>query len=551
MRLQAVTWKSDALIAPLIVLASALLLFSLNLDRPPHPDELHHVLAGEHLLETGRPLIGEGEYQRGILHTWLVAISYEVFGEGLASARMPSVLLVALLAAILFVWVRREAGHSAAWLTAALFVLSPFTVEIAQFSRFYALQMFGFVLGSMCAYYTLAAAASPLRRVLLGALALAFLALAVSAQVTSLVGMIGIAAWVFGLVVQRVFFDSTTSRRLKVAVAIGLVAAAALGILVVTLTDLLALGWEYFRVTPLFNADLQDEFWFYYLRFFIFYPTLWSLVGIVALFAIVQSPRLAWYAISVFSISFLLMSFAGTKATRYLSFAPPFLAIVWGIGLAYVLPPLWRYVRATRAKLIDTLVLSQRLGSIVGTSAVLAAVAIVVLTNAFWLRTVTMIGNVALPIEVPATDWPAAREALASWTRDADIMITTEELGAIYFLGRSDIRFSPSKLQEIPRDQQHEFGIDHRTGRPLITTAESVEQLIECFPRGIVVGPIEGWGSPILINEAVQAVLSAHAKPIDVPKESHLYAWGWTHEPRETPPSYCSDLGRFSARKMG
>ena len=50
--------------------------------------------------------------------------------------------------------------------------------------------------------------------------------------------------------------------------------------------------------------------------------------------AIVRGPKFAWFAISIFGVSFLLMSFAGSKATRYLSFAPPFLAIVWGIGLA-------------------------------------------------------------------------------------------------------------------------------------------------------------------------------------------------------------------------
>ncbi|MBK6452523.1 MAG: hypothetical protein IPF84_08295 [Proteobacteria bacterium] len=112
------TWQRGSWIAPLTVFACALLLFSLNLDRPPDPDELHHVLAAQHLLETGRPMIADGEYWRGILHTWMVAISYQAFGEGLSSARFPAVLLAALVAPALFLWVRREAGNTAAWLTA-------------------------------------------------------------------------------------------------------------------------------------------------------------------------------------------------------------------------------------------------------------------------------------------------------------------------------------------------------------------------------------------------------------------------------------------------
>ena len=150
-------WRSPR-VAPLLVLAFALLLFSINLDRPPHPDELHHALAAKGLLETGRPALAEGEYWRGLPHTWMVAVSYAIFGEGLASARLPAVVLAALVAPILFLWVRREAGSLAAWLTAILFVSSPFTVEIAHFSRFYALQTFAFVLGSACFYYALVGA---------------------------------------------------------------------------------------------------------------------------------------------------------------------------------------------------------------------------------------------------------------------------------------------------------------------------------------------------------------------------------------------------------
>jgi 4-amino-4-deoxy-L-arabinose transferase-like glycosyltransferase len=544
----AATWKGGSWIAPLIVLASAVLLFSINLDRPAHPDELHHVLAAEHLLESGRPLIGDGEYHRGLLHTWLVAASYEVFGEGLASARMPAVLLVAFVALFLFLWVRREAGHLAAWLTAVLFILSPFTVEIAQFSRFYALQMFSFVLGSMCLYYALLGSVSPARRVLLGAMAILLLGLAVSAQITSLVGMVGVGVWLLGLIAQRILFDPMTKRSIKIGVVTALVAAGIFVILAATLTGTLEFAWNTYRQTALFDAGSRNDFWYYHLRFLLFYPILWPLAGLLAAFAVAHSPRLAWFAVSVFTFSFLLMSFAGPKATRYISFAPPFLMIVWGVGSAYVLPLLWRHAEALRSRWVRTRALPQQQSSMAGSTVSVLAILVVFLMNPFWLRSATIIGNVALPSETPATDWRAAREALASWTTGADIMITTEELGAIYFLGRSDVRFSPSKLTEIPPHQQFEFGIDHRVGRPIITKPESVERLIGCFRSGIVVGPIEHWGSPILISAAVQSVLRRYAQPIEVPKDSYLYAWGWEREPGEARPDDCSDLDRFSPR---
>ena len=184
-----------------------------------------------------------------------------------------------------------------------------------------------------------------------------------------------------------------------------------------------------------------------------------------------------------------------------------------------------------------------------GTFAVVLALAIVFVMNPFWIRTATVIGNITVPGETPAADWRMARDALAPWIADADIMITTEELGAIYFLGRSDVRFSPSKLAEIPEDQRFEFGIDHRTGRPIIAKPESFSQLVECFPKGFVVGPKKHWGDPILISDEIQAILMRHGEAIEVPKRSYLYAWGWKRESASTQPADCSNLKRFSGRQ--
>lgn len=541
-------WKASSWIAPAVVFSLALFLFSINLDRPPHPDELHHALAAQHLLETGVPSIAEGEYRRGMLHTWLVAISYEIFGEELASARIPPVLIMALVASVLFVWVRREAGELAAVISAALFILSPFTVEIAQFSRFYALQILYFLFGSICAFYSLAAEISVARRVVLSGLAAALLALAYMQQVTTLFGIVGVAGWTTGVVVQKALFDTSANNAWKKVLAVSVVAAALLVVILATQTEILDWVLRSYRRASLFNIHLRNEFWFYFVRFFLFYPTLWSLIGLLTVFAVVQSPRLAWFVIAIFGISFLLISFAGSKAMRYFSFALPFLAVIWGVGLAYCFVPLSRFLEATRVELVSSLSLPERLGKRVATALLVIALTLIVIVNPFWLRTATVIGDVALPYDKPVTDWAAAREALAPWVTGADIMITTEELGAIYYLGRSDVRFSPSKIRELAPDQRKEFGIDYRTGRPIITKPESLERLIECFSRGIVVGPIEHWGEPTLIYDAEQAVIMRYARPVEVPEESHLYAWGWEREPRENKEEYCAELEPFSGR---
>ncbi len=534
--------------APGIALVSALILYSLNLDRPPHADELHHVIAAENLLETGRPTIAEGEYWRGMLQTRLVALSYAVFGDGLVSARIPSVIAVSLVVAILFVWVRREAGARAAWLTTALFATSPFTVEIAQFCRFYALQLLFFTLGSLAVFYSIHGTANRSRTLWLAALSAGFLALAMSLQVTSLIGIAGLAAWAGSVLVRRRVLRIAPEKRLRnVLITTAVVASVAVAGTVLVFDEVRELVLRY-QSTPLFAADTSDEYWYYYLRYHLFYPSLWPIVVVLAIAAMAQSPRLGWFSAVVFAIAFLLTSFAAQKATRYFSYAQPYLAIVWGLGLANVLPVLIRQVEKCLAQVVDSTGLcAGRAVRAVSVSGV-ALLAVVLAANPFWLRSATMIADVAMPMETPMADWRAARAALAPWTSNADIMITTEELGAIHFFGRSDVRFSLSKFGELRPDQKFEFGIDVRTGRPIISRPESVELLMRCFSSGFIVGPLENWGSPILINSEVQAVIRAHARPIEVPKSSHLYAWGWDRPADGVKPAACASLPKSLGR---
>ena len=44
-------------LVPLVWFAAAAPLYSINLDRLPHPDEYHHILAAQGLIATGEPRI--------------------------------------------------------------------------------------------------------------------------------------------------------------------------------------------------------------------------------------------------------------------------------------------------------------------------------------------------------------------------------------------------------------------------------------------------------------------------------------------------------------
>jgi hypothetical protein len=173
---------------------------------------------------------------------------------------------------------------------------------------------------------------------------------------------------------------------------------------------------------------------------------------------------------------------------------------------------------------------------------VTAALAFLIVANPAWLRTASLLANVTIPPEQPPANWPAARDALQPWVQRANIVVTTEELGALYFLGRYDVRYSPSKMEELPHEQRREFGLDHRTGRPVIATAASLERLIDCYPSGLIVGPADDWGKPHKISAELARLITDRAAPVPLPSKARLYAYAWERPKAAAPPEACAEL---------
>jgi Dolichyl-phosphate-mannose-protein mannosyltransferase len=528
--------------APFALFVGAALVYSLNLGRLPHPDELHHVLAAKGLLESGEPRIAEGLYTRTLMFTWLVARSFALFGESLSAARLPALLPTAALVALLFVWLRHVADARAAWLGALLFALSPFAVDMAQFSRFYALQMLSLFGAAVCAYEALEPN-PPHRRLGLALAALAAAALAFYLQPTTIMGLAGLCSWLAAALLLPVLLDPATPRRRKLALASVLAGLGVLVLLVLLASGSLPKLWAQYRSTPLFNRGTEGQFWYYHARYSLLYPSLWPATGILALAALAARPRPASFLAVVFAVAFLLSSFGAAKSLRYIAYAQPFLFALWGVGLAALWAPLGRFLRGLGVDLRATLPRGWPAGAWLARAMLAVALAFLVLANPAWLRTATLLAGVTIPPEQPPTNWPAAREALEPWLARAGVVVTTEELGTLYFLGRYDVRYSPSKLEELAPSQQREFGIDHRTGRPVIATQPSLERLMDCYGSGVILGPAEDWGKPHKINDGLARLITERATPIELPARSRLFAYGWDRSAEgRPPPSACAGL---------
>lgn len=543
---------------PLLVALAAALLYAAGLDRLPHPDELYQILAAQGLAATGEPRIADGLYTRAYAQTWLIAWSLRLFGDTLAAARLSSLLAVAATAGLLFAWLRREAGAPAAWLGALGFALSPFAAETALFARIYGVQGLAFLLACLAVYEALARPGGRGRRLAFLALAVPPLLLAAHLQPTTFLGAAGLVLWAAGaLALPRLASDpAAAGSPVRHRAAAGLALALGLGLLALAVlwaSGLLAELWREYRWTPLFNEASRDEPWYYHALFSLLYPTLWPLAGVLSLAALVARPAPASLALAVFAVGFLLNSLGGPKNLRYVAYAQPFLFALWGIGLASLWPPLGRFAAGLAAGLADRLAAAlpppvtappdgRRWPARAARGLVAAGLVFLVLANPAWLRTATLLAGIDVPGEEPSPDWAAARPALEPLLARVPVVVTTEELGALYFLGRYDVRFSPSKMGEIPRDIRREFVADPRTGRPVVATPESLALLLDCHPEGLFLLASRQWGREHIFSEPVRRLILERTRPVPLPGRTRVTAYAWSH-PEGTPrPAACAGL---------
>jgi hypothetical protein len=278
---------------------------------------------------------------------------------------------------------------------------------------------------------------------------------------------------------------------------------------------------------------------------------LWPATGLLGLLAVVVAPRPAGMALVVFATAFILNSFAGPKNLRYLAYGYPFLFVLWGIGLA----ALWGGVR----RLFDELRLG--IGPALGLTApwarhiglALAAVAtlFLVLANSAWLRTATLLADIAVPPEEPYVHWREAADALSPWVRKVSVVVTTSELETLYHLGRYDILLSRSRLGELPASQQHEFGRDWRTGRPIIAQAQSMALLLDCSPSGLVLTTAYQWSQTFHADAVTKQLVEKRAHPLALPAHSQILAWTWEQPAGWTAPTACVSLPALPTTPSG
>jgi hypothetical protein len=490
-------------------------------------DEYYHLLAARSWADAGTLAVGDGVYTRAAWFSMIVGWMFRTFGESVFVARLPGAGALTLWVVALFLWVRHVAGRTAAWSASLAFCLSPIVLINAVMVRFYGIAGFLFWIACASAFFAILRGRSLTHRLLLALVALVCLDLSYLASNLSRLFIACLALWLVGVVFLR--GEDTPRRRLLLAG--GALLAIFAGIWVIR-SEWFRVHWAFYRAVPSWAMDRGSDIQWYEGLLKEDYPTFWTLLPVAAILSAVRRPALGTMSAVVFGGGFVFLSLGGAKAERFIFPVLPFFFVLWGIAVAELVPGLRRRI----SSLLDLLPRQTPSSSVLrlgGHAVLLVALSAVLLLNPGFARVGDVLTGQAgsmdrMPQGAGASPraWEQVAQILHPVLGEADVVITANSLQTLYHLGDYDFAMRPTVISEV--EPPTEFGIDGRTGRPAISTLESLMRVVEGHTHGLVFGEAWRWRHPVEgFTDEVTDYILATMEPIPIPGNLGVRAYRW------------------------
>lgn len=515
-----VPWVMLAEVALLVALAIVTRLPTLG--KPPFVDELNHIFAARSLLERGALEIVPGTaYTRAWPFTYLVAGSFALFGDGLAQARLPALLAGAGLVAAVFVWVQREGGRLAGWTAALLLCFTPVTITFSRMARFYTLHALVFWLGTVLIYRLITAGRLDRWTLPRAVAAGACFALARRLHLISTIGIPIVGLWVL---LARGRDAVRLIRRYRAAQAVTLLVFGLACWFAISdiRTGRFGAYMKLFRYTDLWAAAESGNRWFYYDYLLADWPTLWTLLPVLAAVALWYRPAPALLCVVIFGAAFLVHSLAAWKNIRYLFYALPMLFALVGLAAGAIVPLLHRALTGLLRGQVAALDRMPGMAATVCVGGLMAAAAFAAFGNPAVDQAWREIKG---QVEYGERGWAAARQ-LAPVIDSSAVFIASAALEALYYFNRVDYGLLATDLQ-LPAGVQPEFSRSITYGRPVVSTAQSLERIVGCYPSGLVLVEKYHWRKPWAVTPDAANFLIQHTDSLALPPSWRMLAFRW------------------------
>jgi hypothetical protein len=506
------------------------------LDRQPLLwDEYYHLLAGRSWAADGTVTVGDGRYGRQAWFSALVGWVFRTFGEGLTQARMVSAVFQVAWVTVVFAWVRREAGRTAAWTAALLLATSPIVLVNSVMVRFYSVNSLLVTLSALALYGGMKPRVPAGRRVgaLAGAIALGW----VSYRITGLtrIWVSGLLLWSAGVAVLAAY---RSGKRNTVFALMGLGGAAVIAFL--WISGWFSETWAVYQSAPVWADRRATDVRWYADLLLDDYPTMFTLLPLAGLLAIRRKPALGTLAVTAFLTALLLLSGAGPKSERYLLPVLSFFFILWGMAIAELVPAMLGWGR----RFVEELVGETKLdwpGRVVPPTLVAGVILFVLATNVGFTRARMWPRGLLASVDRPSQargvsfrEWEAVAEDLGALMEEVDVVVTSNTLHLLYHVGDYDYGMHPTIIPEVQPPE--EFGIDPRDGRPTISHLESLKTIVARNETGLVVGERWRWGSPSAgFTPDVAEYVYDTMLPVPTPSSTPLVVYRWGSAGHESP----------------
>ncbi|HEX5437649.1 MAG TPA: glycosyltransferase family 39 protein [Gemmatimonadaceae bacterium] len=556
----------DVVVLAIVALAVRLV----DLDFAPDIDELDHLLAVRSLFSNGTLDITGIPYTRARLFTYLVAGFAKLFGPSIVVARLPSVIAGSALVVAVYLWVRHVSSRGAGWIAALLLCFYPMAIFMSQVVRFYMLQALLVWMGATIVYGLCApggvdarvslrvpgaargapSAGRPSGRrayLRMAGAAAAFL-LALHLQLLTLVALLALGVWCAAVLGPRIV------RRISVHPSRAWIVT---GLAVVG--TLLALAMLHSgRPTGMVRFFHYSDYWAvanrHNLRFYDWalttdYATVWSLFPVVVLLAASARPRVAGFCATVFVVGFLFHSFAAWKAMRYFLWVMPFFFALSGIATMEAVSLLRPRLMALLERAPAWLHL-RRWAGVLATAFVGVTLVFFVLVNGAFSTTYHMLAPASGDPSNPKpfrgkSDWAAASARLHVLSDSSAVLVSSSDLKPLYYLHRLDFILQRDHLYSMA-GWAPEFTLYRSVKRPVVSTPQSLQRIVSCYPSGLVIAEDGQWRQPWGVPVAATEYLTSHLRQIPLPSQWHLKAFRWSTGTASHTPG-CSELAAVAA----
>ena len=530
-----------SLIAYLIlcsILLSGLYLRASHLSEPSFlADELSHVYGARSLLENGKPTLPWGkDYNRAILYTELVAISFKVFGINEFTSRLPSVFF-GILTIILLFFVGRKFFNTTVGLIAAIFIaFIPFEIVWTRECRLYSMYQFFYLLGIFAFYNGFENEKAPHERrkwfdlafhvdlgqaVSIRWLILALISFSVSFTLQPL-SILFYGSMVCYLIVMSSYAYLTNGFReaLKSKYFVALMVLLISGIAVMLVVDVFGLINK--LRTPLPWAGESRLYFYRYLGFLNrhnFFPIgAFFLLGVVVIISRLHKAGI--YTITCVGVPMSVHAlFAPFGASRYIFDIFPLILLI----ASYFAYDFFKRCLATLSTSLSLINNKRIRGSENEAKVLLTAMIILLfLPASWWLRhSLLVTSHLMNPRSdeiggVIHYDWRGASNYLKRVYRPGDTVITCTPTTMLYYFGAADY-----VLRKLTSD-------NYEQNKTIVSLA-ALQNVVAANARGWIVMSIGAWEDETVLPADIKSYITCHLRPHVRAKNDTVLIYSWNN----------------------